>query len=56
MGLLVAAPEPLNGHMCIDLCGGEATVAQDFLDRTKIGPAIEQVRCGTMPQRVRTGC
>lgn len=55
MGLLVAAPEPLHGHVGVDLGGGEAAVAQYFLDRTKVRAAIEQVRCRGMPQGVRAG-
>jgi glycine/D-amino acid oxidase-like deaminating enzyme len=55
MGLLVAAPEPLHGHVGVDLGGGEAAVAQDLLDRAQAvlpvvrGARIEGVRLGWRP-------
>ena len=55
MGLLVALPEPLDGNMGVDLGGGQAAVAQDFLHRAEVGPAVEQVRGGGVPEGVRSG-
>ena len=55
MGLLVALPEPLDGNMCIDLGGGQAAVTQDFLHRTEVSPAVEQVRGCGVPEGVRPG-
>ena len=40
MGLLVALPQPVNGDVGIDLRGGQAAVAKDFLDCPQVGPAV----------------
>lgn len=54
MRLLIAVPEPVHGHMGIDLRGGEAAVPEDFLDGTQVGAAVEKMRRRAMPQRVRS--
>ena len=54
MGLLVALPEPLDRNMGVDLGGGQAAVAQDFLHRAEVGAAVEQVRGGGVPEGVRS--
>ncbi|MCB5280650.1 hypothetical protein BJQ89_00372 [Arthrobacter sp. ES1] len=41
--------------MGVDLGGGQATVAQDFLHGAEVGPAVEQVRGGRVPEGVRSG-
>ena len=44
MGLLVALPQPVNRDVGIDLRGGQAAVAKDFLDCAQVGSAIQQMR------------
>ena len=37
----------------IQLCGRQAGMSQEFLDRIQIGPPVQQVRRKSMPENVR---
>lgn len=36
--------QPLAAHMSVNLGGGEAGVPQQLLDRSQIGPAVQEMR------------
>ncbi len=39
-------------HPCVDLCGGDPSVAEHYLNRAKVGTTLHHVGCGRMAQRV----
>src|SRR5674476_867449 len=51
--LLIGAPQPLDRDVGVDLCGGQAGVAEHLLDSPKIGAALEQMSGCAVPQTVR---
>ena len=46
--------DPLAGQVRVQLCRGDAGMPEQLLHHAQVGPAFEQVRCETMPQRVRS--
>ena len=50
MILLVDLPQPLPGHLGIDLGRGDVRVAEHGLDRAKVGSVIQEVRRKRMAQ------
>ena len=53
MCLLKALPQPIDRYMCVDLGGGQAGMAKQFLNRSEICSAVEQVSCSRVPESVR---
>jgi hypothetical protein len=53
MGLPKALPQPIDGYMRVDLSGRQAGMAEQFLNRSQICSAIEQVSGSGVPQPVR---
>ncbi len=53
MRRLVALLEPLRRHVGVDLRRAEARVAEELLHGAQVGAAVEEVRRGAVPQRVR---
>lgn len=47
--------QPLRRHVCVQLGGAETRVAEQFLHGAKVCPAVEQMRCRGVPERVRAG-
>ena len=45
--------QAFRAYVCVDLCGGDVSVAQKFLDNPKIGSALKQVCCKRMAKKVR---
>lgn len=58
VSLVVYTAQPFDGHMGVELCGGQAGMPQQFLDDAQVGSAFEEVSGGGMPQTVRAqvGC
>jgi murein DD-endopeptidase MepM/ murein hydrolase activator NlpD len=52
MGLPVRLPQSVDGHMGVALGGGHRGVAQQLLHASQVGPALEQVGGGRVPQPV----
>src|SRR5690606_22292558 len=50
----VARQKPLRGDVRVDLRRAQAGMAQDLLNRTQVGSAVEQMRRGGMPKGVRS--
>jgi hypothetical protein len=46
----------LRRHPCVDLCGGDPSVAEHYLDRAKIGPALHHVGGSRMAKRMGRHC
>src|SRR5579885_3061608 len=55
MRLVIALAEAKRGHVRVDLGRCQAAVAQQFLHIADIRASVEQMRCETVPQRVRMG-
>ena len=53
VGLAVARLQPLGGDVGVDLRGRGRGVAEDLLHAAQVGAALEQVRGGGVPDRVR---
>ena len=53
MGETVALAELLDAHVGVELRRPEARVPEELLDDAEIGPAVEQMRRGGVPERVR---
>ena len=49
---LVGLPQPTCADMGVDLGGGQALVAEKFLDAAEIGPAVEHVAGKAVAERV----
>ena len=45
---------PLARQVRVQLCGGDAGMPEQLLHHAQVGPAFQQVRGETMPQRVRS--
>jgi hypothetical protein len=45
-------PEPGSAHVGVDLGRGEVCVTQHGLDGTKIGSALQQIRCEGVAKHV----
>lgn len=54
VGLLVGAAQPVDRDVCVQLGGGQAGVAEQFLHRAQVRPAVEQVGSGRVAQPMRT--
>ena len=54
MGPGIDPPHPLGAHVGIDLRGGQAFVAEQFLDGPEVGAVVEHVGGETVPERVGT--
>ena len=52
MGRFVDGPEPVAGHVGVDLGGRQIGVAEELLDCPEVGSAFEQVRSVRVAQRV----
>src|SRR5262245_32119146 len=50
---LIGADKSFDRHMCVDLRGGEPSVAKKLLDRTQISTTLQQVGGRGVPQAVR---
>ena len=53
MSLIETASQPVHRHVGIDLSGRQAGVPEQFLHRSQVGSAIEQVSSGGMAQAMR---
>src|SRR5574342_47907 len=53
MILLVDLPEPLPGHLGIDLRCGDVGVAEHGLDRAEVGAVVQEMRRKRVTQGVR---
>ena len=54
VGPLVHFLQLVDAVMRIHLCGSQAAMAQQFLDRIEVCPAVGQVGGKAMPEYVRT--
>jgi hypothetical protein len=52
MRLLVRLAQALDRDVGVDLCGRQARVAEDLLNRTQVGPTLEDVSSGGMAPSV----
>src|SRR5258707_15285782 len=55
MGVLIDIEQSLLGHVGVDLGRGRVVMTKQFLDASQIGPAVEQVGCKAMAQRMGAG-
>ena len=53
MSLAIGRPEPLGGHMGVDLRRGQRGVTEQLLHGAQVGSALEQVGRGAVTQPVR---
>src|SRR5690242_16409568 len=53
MSLRVDLAKQLDGNERVDLGGGDRCVAEQFLDHSNVGAALQQVSRERMPERVR---
>ena len=53
MGLIIHFHEPADGSVSIFLCGGERSVAQQFLNSAQVSAIGEKMRGEGVAQRVR---
>ncbi len=56
MGLFIAAPETVHGHVRIQLGGRQTRMTEKLLDGAEICAAVEQMRRSAVPKGVRTAC
>ena len=56
MGVAVNVEKMRRVHLRVDLRRRQARVSEEFLERPQIGAACEQVRCKTVPERMRRQC
>ena len=55
MCALITLLESFSRHVRVDLGRAEAGMAEELLHCPEVGAAIQQMRCGSMPQGVRPG-
>lgn len=54
MSLPIRRPDAFVGEMCIDLTGRGRGVTQQLLHTAEVSAAVEEMRGGTVPQRMRS--